>query len=178
MDPQARLPLLVCLQFVAKKDWRMIIIDIEASSLSEESYPIEIGWAHRHDPNQVDEFLIRPEPTWTDWAPEAQAVHGIAQEELRNHGISVHEAINRLNRYLEDKIVYSDRPGSELNWLIRLYRAGGFDSVPFHVRPVTSLLPPSKVESFWRRLGATSTPHRALADARRIIKTLNYYGSD
>lgn len=39
----------------------MIILDIEASGLALESYPIEVAWQHRFNSAKHDSFLIRPE---------------------------------------------------------------------------------------------------------------------
>ena len=77
----------------------------------------------------------------------------------------------------ERGVVYSDRPGSDLGWLLTLYRAAGVENVPFRVTAVTSLIEPAKVEAFWRRLGSTEAPHRALPDVQRLIKVLNYFSS-
>ncbi len=59
-------------------------LDFEASSLSQKSWPIEIGLAWL-DGGEVQTWstLIRPEQDWnlSDWAPQSAAVHGITLEE-------------------------------------------------------------------------------------------------
>ena len=42
-----------------------VFLDFEASSLSKDSYPIEVGWAG--EDGSTEAHLIRPAPDWTDW---------------------------------------------------------------------------------------------------------------
>jgi len=50
------------------------ILDFEASSLSDTSYPISAGLAID---DQAYYWIIKPEPEWIDWSLESQAVHGL-----------------------------------------------------------------------------------------------------
>jgi DNA polymerase III epsilon subunit-like protein len=62
-------------------------LDFEASSLSQESWPIEVGLSWLTDGEvQTWSTLIRPAANWelSDWAPQSAAVHGIALEELED----------------------------------------------------------------------------------------------
>ena len=61
----------------------LILLDFEASSLSDDSYPIEVGVAvalNLDEPIRVWSSLIRPVREWTirhDWDPAAERVHHI-----------------------------------------------------------------------------------------------------
>ena len=52
------------------------LIDLEASGLGAESYPIELGWA-LPDTGAVGAVLIAPPDAWTsrDWDPEIGRAH-------------------------------------------------------------------------------------------------------
>ncbi|MEH6628750.1 MAG: hypothetical protein V7739_20100 [Motiliproteus sp.] len=56
----------------------MIIVDIEASGLSPDSYPIEIAWVDTRT-DACDAFLINPETAccdWDYWNYDAEKIHG------------------------------------------------------------------------------------------------------
>ena len=50
----------------------IVFLDFEASSLSDDSYPIEVGWVF--EDGRTEAHLIRPAPAWTDWDPAAEAI--------------------------------------------------------------------------------------------------------
>lgn len=49
----------------------LVFLDFEASSLSKQSYPIEVAWVF--EDGRSEEYLIRPAPIWTDWDSAAEA---------------------------------------------------------------------------------------------------------
>lgn len=61
-------------------------LDFEASSLDEDSRPIEVGlsWIDRNLEVQTFESLIRPAPEWTEhaWSPVSAKVHNIPRRDL------------------------------------------------------------------------------------------------
>lgn len=63
-------------------------IDFEASSLSPDSYPIEVAW--NHSDGSVENHLISPADVseWTDWSVRLQEVHGLTRRELIERGKS------------------------------------------------------------------------------------------
>lgn len=152
----------------------MIILDIEASGLDPESYPIEIAWQHRFNPVHFDTFLIRPEPTWHHWDSYAEEqIHHISRASLKLHGINALEAANRLNSALRGQRVYTDAINYDLRWMNKLFNESGIDA-EFSMRDIELLLEPSKVQAFKDRLLKKSILHRALPDVRQIIEALNY----
>src|SRR5260221_11535838 len=97
-------------------------LDIEASGLSDHSYPIEIGWAIPFGEERG--FLIRPTTNWTHWSPVAEEVfHGISRDKLLREGIDVYGAVNVIEAALAGQEVYSEDPEQDRWWLERLYRA-------------------------------------------------------
>lgn len=153
----------------------MIVLDIEASGLALESFPIEIAWQNRNDSNIYDCFLIKPAADWTYWDQYAQeSIHGISRELLELEGISVLEAANRLNTALNGNTVYTDAPEYDRGWLAKLFSKAGIDR-RFEVRDVLLLVPPAKEAAFQRHSVSGDIVHRALPDVRRIINSLNYF---
>lgn len=60
-----------------------IFNDFEASSLGEDSWPVEIGVAWLDgDAIMVRSSLIRPHPDWPEsaWSPESARIHAIARD--------------------------------------------------------------------------------------------------
>jgi hypothetical protein len=98
-------------------------LDFEASSLAEDSYPIEVGWVFEDGNREV--HLIRPAPSWTDWDPEAENLHGISREVLlaqgRPHEVIARRVIDRLG----DHDVYASAPSWDGKWLSVLFRSAG-----------------------------------------------------
>ncbi|WP_186392807.1 MULTISPECIES: hypothetical protein [unclassified Pannonibacter] len=162
-----------------KPDW--IVIDFEASSLNDGSYPIEFGYCDL-DMNSGG-FLIRPETEWTDWHPEAASAHGIPRELLFASGIPAHEAAERVN-YMADggRSFLCDGGASDQRWYEVLFRATGV--VPeimtlrdFDFRLSTAVgFVRSQAESVrdlgflveMRETGILKSPHRAEQDARAL----------
>ena len=64
-------------------------IDVEASGLGNTSYPIEVAWNDAE--GLITNHLVKPEPQWTSWDPEAERIHGITKEQLEKDGISAGE---------------------------------------------------------------------------------------
>src|SRR5262245_10381901 len=83
-------------------------LDFEASSLSVNSYPIEVAWSL--EDGSIEQHLISPAAFegWTDWDPKAEQVHGISREELLTNGESPKSVCGRMNSELFGETVYSD----------------------------------------------------------------------
>lgn len=95
------------------------ILDIEASGFGKGSYPIEIGVATER--GESHGWLVVPEPDWVHWDVEAEKIHGISQEQLREEGHQVTFIAEQLNEMLEGQILYSDGWGFDSGWLALLY---------------------------------------------------------
>lgn len=126
------------------------LVDCEASSLSEDSFPIEIGWCLA-DSAVAGSALIAPEPLWRDWDPASEAIHGITREELRASGVPVRAAAELFANATEGRILYADGSRDGF-WLGRLFTAAGY--------------PTPKVESFDKLLDTIVRPDVKLSGDR------------
>lgn len=147
---------------------KIITLDIEASGLSSDSYPIEIGvvlpdnssWCH----------LIKPAESWNHWNQEAQKLHHITQENLLSHGKDIRAIAESLNDLLNDKIAYSDCWVLDDRWLQKLYAEARL-TPSFRLRDIMHIL---KEDDFmhWETIKSTIAKelnierHRATNDAR------------
>ena len=99
---------------------KIATLDIEASDIHPDSYPIEIGVLLPNGDSYCS--LIKPPSQWSHWSDQAEAVHGISRQEVCEHGKSVTEVAHALNRCLEGKTVYSDCWVLDHPWMIRLFQ--------------------------------------------------------
>lgn len=121
------------------------IVDIEASGLHEDSYPIQIAWSNGE--NKYSCF-VKPEPSWLHWDAMAEEMHGIQRSFLMAKGLPVQQVARTMNEQLQGLTVHSDAIQFDLAWCKRLFDAAGTDMgfeiadfwlllvpyVPMHVR--------------------------------------------
>lgn len=97
-------------------------IDFEASSLSPQSWPIEVGIAWL-DGNRVvvESKLIKPDPSWPegDWNPESEAVHNIPRSDLED-AEPAKDVAQWLQSVTIGRTLVSDAPEFDQRWLDRL----------------------------------------------------------
>ena len=153
-------------------DSEVVVIDLEASSLSDESYPIEAAWLSLD--GESDSFLINPESVsgWDDWNIESELIHGIERAELVDLGISAFGAANRLNSMLTGCLVVSDYAGSDYFWLRRLFEATGVQ-MQFYVIDIMEIAYMSdkmaEHSAFREKKSNAEVAHRALADCQQNL---------
>ena len=153
-------------------------LDFEASGLSEQSYPIEVGYSLPDGTG--NSLLINPltaSDVWQYWDECAEnEIHQITRQELCTHGIPVVEVCQHLNAVLgKFERVFCDSQW-DLFWLGRLYHAA-------HMRPSfmlteigSWLVQENGMERahFHQTMDALGpVKHRAESDARQIRKALN-----
>lgn len=149
------------------------VIDVEASGFGAGGYPIEVGVAFPDGRNWC--CLIRPEPGWSHWDADAEAVHRISRDILATHGRPVRDVALDLNRLLAGQTVYSDAWGNDRSWLALLFDAAAI-SQHFHLESLRTLLSDSQLEQ-WQdtRTGVIAAlgqkRHRASVDAMVIQHT-------
>lgn len=150
------------------------ILDIEASGFGLGSYPIEVGIILPDGRSWCS--LVKPEPAWQHWDPNAAAVHKIEREQLARHGRSPQEIAKTLNEWLQRTVVYSDAWAHDYTWLNKLYDAA--DSVPsFRLENLRALLTDAQAARWHDTKQAlareTAMPrHRASSDARLLQMTV------
>ena len=140
----------------------VIFIDIEASSLRHDSYPVEVAWSNRAGGEPVV-YLINPYcvPSWTDWSPGAQAIHRISREKLRMEGADPVTVAQALAADLSGMTVYCDAPDFDRMWLDKLFSAVGRER-PFKLQH-SALVWHRMVDEISDKLG----PNRMYAAKRR-----------
>ena len=157
----------------------LIVLDFEASSLSDISYPIEVGVALAlkvDGPLRVWSSLIQPGRDWTfrqDWDPAAERVHHIPPALLAT-GQTPSEVAKALNAIIGPVgQAYCDGGHYDGLWLERLFKSARVEPA-FVLWDLARLFLPNR--TLFRRFGAildeSSAPHRAGADAARLCAAL------
>lgn len=153
------------------------IIDIEASGLHFDSYPIEIAVLLR---GECKSWLIRPEPSWQYWCETAESMHGISREELEQRGLPAIEVATQLNAFLSefDVVLYSDAHRWDGDWIDTLYYAVKVEK-PFHVDSIYDLIGNEKVDQFDSYFASLAESgryrhHRAADDVKMIYESYRH----
>lgn len=96
------------------------IIDIEASGLHFDSYPIEVAVLLN---GQSKSWLIKPEASWKHWCTTAESMHGITRKMLVNEGKNVEQVVDELVSFLENSnnVLYSDAVQWDIDWIDTLF---------------------------------------------------------
>lgn len=158
-------------------------LDFEASSLSDASWPVEVAWVF--EDGRSEAHLIRPLAAWTDWDPEAEAIHGIPLRTLQEDGLPPAQVAARAMAALSGHDLYATAPSWDGKWLSVLLRAGGFPRHALRVRHSDEAHlraagedpdsdPATCARLFLARLRQTQREtrpaHRALPDARQELR--------
>lgn len=147
----------------------LLFLDFEASSLSEASWPVEIGFARVVD-GRVEEAsaIIAPAADWsmTDWSATAAAVHGLTIEQVRAGCPAA--AVAAGTDHFAGFIVVSDNPRWDQRWLDRL-RAGRPRIEVHGLRQVAgSRLSGPAADMLAMTLLRSASTHHAAEDAARL----------
>jgi hypothetical protein len=150
------------------------VLDVEASGFGRNSYPIEVGFALPS--GQVFCMLIRPEPQWTHWDPQAERVHHITRTTLLQRGRPVPVVARLLNEHLRGLTVYSDGWANDYSWLGNLFEVADL-SPSFRLENLRALLQEDEADH-WHEVKQQAAGergqqrHRASSDARLLQLTL------
>lgn len=148
----------------------MIILDVEASGLHEDSYPIQIAWINT-DTDEEDSFYIKPEEDWTYWDINAEDIHNIPRKLLDDVGLPVDLAVKRLITGVgKDVDIFTDAPDFDGFWLGRLFNSVLMDpEVKIRLHTVYEVC--KYQEDFYALqeiMHNQERPHDALEDCRMI----------
>ena len=153
----------------------IIFLDLEASSLDADSWPVEVGLAWLVEGRvEVRSSLIRPDPSWfmRAWSPASAEVHGIPLAELRQAPLAA-EVARWIAGLIGDATVVSDAPEFDARWLARLYETEGGLILP-PVRDFDLLAAArfdmAAIRRVYAALDAIPAPHRAGPDAARLAR--------
>jgi len=100
-------------------------LDVEASSLSANSYPIEVAWSDRE--GDITSYLINPYLVdgWIDWSLESQKIHGITREQCKDQGVEPRWLCKCMSNSIDLKEnIYADGGEFDEFWIDTLYGAG------------------------------------------------------
>ncbi len=124
----------------------LIYIDIEASGLHFDSYPIEIA-IRIHQ--KTYSWLIKPEHNWKYWDKDAEALHGISLHYLKEHGLSALQVATEINSLLYETtgMIYSDAAEWDWDWIKVLFGSVNLEPC-FLILAVQDLLDESQQEVF------------------------------
>lgn len=156
--------------------FRPLFIDFEASGLSADSRPIEIGLAavERGDV-QVASRLIRPDPAWpmAAWDPISADVHGISLAELAR-AEPAHAVARWAAERMAGRTVIADAPEWDGRWLRTLLAAAEGLGEPPRVHDfdilVAARLSVARARRVYAALDRLAAPHRAGPDAERLAR--------
>lgn len=151
------------------------IIDFEASSLDENSYPIEVGLAVvRFGAIESWSSLIRATREWVKreaWSRRSEQVHRISREMLTEAAASSAVAAELNLRTDGFDQVYCDGGSYDAHWLQELFAEA--DTHPsFRLADLGFLVSLDRRDRYLQALSATTAPHRAEADARRLAEAV------
>lgn len=158
----------------------MIILDVEASGLSEESYPIQVALLDSETGDSLM-FYIKPTDDWIYWNEEAEEIHNITQKLLSDIGIDVDEAVTRITEFMVEKkesTMYCDAPDYDGFWLKRLFDAAFSVEVQFNMDHVVGICEyKEEAEQILEIMAQQNRPHDALDDCKLIwaaVKEIMY----
>jgi len=165
-----------------------VFLDFEASSLSDQSYPVEVAWVFQD--GRSESHLIKPATGWTDWDEKAEAIHGLGRETLVEEGEPHDLVAARMVEALSDHELFASAPSWDGKWLSVLLRGAGLPRHALRLRNTDEALRSTAKEILQTVLtsgrldievhalvsaanaGKTAHPaHRALADAQGEYET-------
>ena len=150
------------------------VLDVEASGFGRNSYPIEVGYVLPDGKTYCT--LIRPEPGWTHWDPEAEHLHHIARATAVAKGRPASEVAQMLNTHLRGQTVYTDGWANDYSWVGALFDVA--DMAPaFRLENLHALLEQDEADRWHEVKQRVSQAlggqrHRASTDARVLQQTL------
>ena len=115
----------------------ILFVDFEASSLEQDSFPIEVAWVAEDGTGET--YLIQPAEAWarairagTAWSQTSERIHGIPLDMLVSEGKPAEEVARRALDVLSEPGArpVSDQPNYDGAWLRDLLDAAGFGPVP------------------------------------------------
>ena len=144
-------------------------IDLDASGITPDSYPIEVGVGF---PGGEYQALIQPASYWENWSCDAQDMQQLTREKLMSEGQLPLLVAQEMNHLFDGKILCSDN-SADCFWLDVLCEAAG-------IEPTFSAHP---LEIFIGREPATMAlaprpaflDHRALCDVRALEACVSLY---
>lgn len=98
----------------------IIIIDVEASGLHFDSYPIEVAAMVN---GKIKSWLIKPHDSWKYWCKTAERMHGISRAMLAEKGRTPENVAIELEAFIggANAVTYSDAVAWDSDWMDTLF---------------------------------------------------------
>ncbi|TMP53582.1 hypothetical protein [Pseudoalteromonas sp. S1688] len=152
-----------------------VFLDIEASGLGFNSYPIEVAYATSND--ETASALIKPNHDWLEsgeWDSNAERnIHKITQHVLLEQGKSAKAVAAELNSALKGKLIFCNDLAYDGVWLAKLFKVAdvGVEFFLTDIRAFFDFIGKEKTSSYKSAYEDISveTIHRALPDALRFV---------
>ena len=154
------------------------VIDFEASSLEDNSYPIEVGLVIVHGLRIVASWssLIRPTAEWKRrdaWSRRSERVHGISRDALADAPPPSHVLAELIVRAEGFRLLHCDGGDYDLRWFRELTEAAGTHA-DLEMADIGLLVGGDHGlrGRLAELLAASPAPHRAEADAYRLAAAI------
>ncbi|MEE9494711.1 MAG: exonuclease domain-containing protein [Gammaproteobacteria bacterium] len=143
-----------------------VLLDIEASSFSDNAYPVEIAWGNEEG---IESYLLDPSSveSWQDWSQRSEAVHGISQIMLASDGHNPREIYRKLDDIFSTKTVYSDEPEFDLHWLSAFERIFGCHTKTWKIHDIRQILYTKLESGNNRSISAEEVLQKARSEATK-----------
>jgi DNA polymerase III epsilon subunit-like protein len=150
-----------------------VFIDFEASSLSPQSWPIEVGLAWLEGRKVVMKSrLIYTRASWdvSDWDPKSEAIHGLSYSTILSAGSDADEVSAWLIDIAQESNLISDAAEFDQRWIDRLLGRPGpriqdFDQAVWNEFSDNGNPASSRVARVYKAKANRPTAHRAGPDA-------------
>ncbi|SFD95253.1 hypothetical protein SAMN04488523_1045 [Sulfitobacter brevis] len=150
-----------------------VFIDFEASSLAEDSWPIEVGLAWLDGRKIITHSsLIRPRPDWSPnaWHEDSAKIHKIPLVDLNDAPVT-EEVAGWLYKLIAGRPIISDAPSFDERWLRMLAGEQSWCKIHSLDEALTwafssqGKIEPGKLGLAYRIMASQDTLHRAGPDA-------------
>ena len=154
----------------------VVFLDLEASSLEPDGWPIEIGltWIDELDELVTWSSLIRPHPSWNiaAWCADAEVIHRLTQADL-SVSRPAEDVAAEANAMIADRLMISDGRKADARWLDQLLAtAGRHREMPILDFDATAIrrFDGDALDALYTSLTRRRAPHRAGPDSRRLAR--------
>ncbi|MGC0222771.1 hypothetical protein [Pseudooceanicola nitratireducens] len=154
----------------------IVFLDLEASSLAPDGWPIEIGltWIDELDELVTWSSLIRPHPTWSiaAWCADSEAIHRLTLADL-SVARPAEEVAAEANAMFADRLMISDGRIADARWLDQLLATAGRNrEMPILDFDASALrrFEGDALDALYISLTRRRAPHRAGPDSRRLAR--------
>jgi hypothetical protein len=145
-----------------------LVMDIEASGLADESYPISIGVAGAE--GQSWSWLVYPLEDWQYWDEFSEDIHGIARSQLLQDGRDGFIICRDMNAIFAGKTLIVDSEWDQF-WINRLFSELSV-RMAFTVRHMDSVLDQPISRRVNELMEFIDWPHKALDDAKLLLSLI------